>query len=101
LLLSIERATTAPDGSGGQTVTWARLCGWWAKVGSASGVEQEARLGRLTTVETFSYEGRFDPRIAVTDRVNDGGRVLNIRSVTDPDGRRRRLTLVCEAGVTT
>lgn len=100
--VSIDRATTASDGHGGQTVTWAAVYsrGVWAKVQSVRGREEE-RHGRLATVETYLVTVRFGISAETTDRVVWRGKTMNIRAAADREGTREWWTLECEAGVNT
>lgn len=98
--VEIQEAATAADGYGGQSVAWKKAFVWWADQSYTRG-DEEDRIGRLASVETVLLTGRYDPRLTTSHRAVLDGKVLNIRSVQDRDGTRRRLTLACEAGVTT
>ena len=100
--VSIERATTVADGSGGQTVTWTAVYarGVWAKVQPVRGREEE-RLGRLATVDTFLVFLRFGIDVTTLDRIVWRDKTMNVRSVQDREGEREFLTIEAEAGVTT
>ena len=96
----VERATTASDGMGGQTVTWSTAYTLWAKVRPVKGRETEHQ-GRLAPVETFLIVVRHGPTITAVDRITWNGKELNIRTVQDRDGDRRWLTIEAESGLGT
>lgn len=100
--VSIEYATTADDGLGGQIVTWTARYPKkvWAKVQSVRGRE-ENRIGRLATVETYLVTVRFGVTAETVDRVVWRDKTMNIRAASDREGTREFWTLECEAGVTT
>lgn len=97
-LVSIEAAAAAEDSMGGHEVTWAEAFRWWCDIRGVRGREQE-RLGRLATVETYLLTGVYDERITSSHRVNWRGKIMNIRSAQDREGRRMMTTVECEAGV--
>jgi SPP1 family predicted phage head-tail adaptor len=98
--ISIERATTASDGHGGQSVTWSAVysAGVWAKIQSVRGREEE-RHGRLSTVETYLVTVRFGIDVTTLDRIVWRGKTLNVRAAADREGTREWYTLECEVGV--
>lgn len=96
----VERATTASDGMGGQTVTWATAYTLWAKVRPVKGRETEYQA-RLAAVETFLIVVRYGPTITAEDRISWDGKKLNIRTVQDRDGDSRWLTIEAESGLGT
>ena len=99
--VSIEQETTVTDSLGGQSVTWSEAFRWYCDVEAVRGREQEGRLGRLATVETYLLTGRYDPRITTLHRVNWNGKLLNIRAAQDRKGRRQETIVEAEAGVRT
>lgn len=99
-LILVQAPTTAPDGHGGQSVSWATTIRWWAEITNVRGREEE-RLGRLATVETYLLVGRYDPRITTHHRAVWDGTVMNIRQAADRDGARTRMWVEAEVGVST
>ncbi len=101
-LLRIQEATTAADGIGGQTVTWATAFDWWAAQASQTAQEQEQRLGRLASVALVTFQGRWDSRLRTTHRaIGPDGTIYNVRSIENVGGLNRTMRVVCESGVTT
>jgi len=96
--VTIEAATRAGDGAGGEVVTWAPLATVWAEVAALSGAE-------IVEAERVVARGQYDVTIRFRDDVTAQmrlvwrGQALNIRNVRDKDGRRRRLTIRAEGGV--
>jgi SPP1 family predicted phage head-tail adaptor len=96
-LITVEAATTTDDGLGGQTVVWSEAFKWWADVSGVRGREFELQ-GRLVTAETYLFTGHVEDRITTHHRLIFNGKVMNIRSVQNRDGRRHRTTVEAEAG---
>lgn len=96
--ITIERAATADDGAGGETVSWSSYATIWAKVQPVRGRE-EVRLGRLSSVETYLVVIRHRTDLSELDRVVWRGKTLNIRTMQDRDMDRAFLTIEAEAGV--
>ena len=93
-LATIQHATRASDGQGGQTATWGTLGTAYVEVRPLSGREaqQAAQIeGVLATVVTM----HFRDDVSVKDRLVIGARTLEILSAQDPDARRRDLQCLC------
>tara|TARA_R110000868_G_scaffold12110_7_gene58721 strand:- start:14429 stop:14752 length:324 start_codon:yes stop_codon:yes gene_type:complete len=96
--VTIERPMRVSDGTGGESVSWAELGEVWAQVVSLTGSE-------VTQAERDEARGRFTVTIRHREDVSAAmrlvwrGKVLNIRSLRDPDGRRRWLAVSAEGGV--
>jgi SPP1 family predicted phage head-tail adaptor len=82
------------DGAGGRTVTWNVRDTAWAEVVPVRGDERE--WGEAKTPETL-YRVTLRHRADLTREMRLGfdGRVLEIRALADPDGRRRWLVATC------
>lgn len=103
-LVTIERATVAVDPLGEPLATWAPLgtAGTvWASVlpqRYTTGAEALSQaLGREAVATTYTVTIYWRSDVRETDRINWGGRLLDIRRVIDPDARRSWLELLCEA----
>lgn len=99
--LVIEQPMRVPDGGGGATITWTALATVWGAIEPLRGgesVEAEALASRV------SHRIRIRHRAGLSSdmRFRDGGRIFSIRSLNDPDGRRRWLDCLCDerAGIT-
>lgn len=105
-LVKIQTLTETPDSAGAIESTYADVRGGtvWAQVtpfGSGAGEVVTAEALRTTSLFHVTMRYRTDVTersrlVQINPEVADP--VLNILSVTDPDGRRRRLELVCESG---
>ncbi len=96
--VTIERPVRVSDGTGGESVSWAALGTVWAEVASLAGSE-------VTQAERDEARGRYTVTMRHRDdviadmRLVWRGKVLNIRGLRDPDGRRRWLAVSAEGGV--
>lgn len=93
--MTLEAAVDTPDDSGSMTRSYAPLAQVWAKVTPLSG---EARFVAEREEQVVQYSALIRWRDDVTTRMrlSDGGLLLLIHSVCDPDGRRRFLLCRCE-----
>jgi SPP1 family predicted phage head-tail adaptor len=96
--ITIQQMTAGDDGQGGTTRTpstlVANLPAEIAPFGRNPGVERFAiggTVAELSTIVTIRY--RSD--VSVRDRIVWGSRTLEIATISDPDGRRRALDLIC------
>jgi SPP1 family predicted phage head-tail adaptor len=100
--ITLQRLVKSPDGAGGYTESWASLprapCPW-AKVTAKSGRESmvEGRIAAQFTV-TFEIYNRDD--VIDTDRIMWQGAPYNIRGIRREGGRKLRLVIEAERGVT-
>lgn len=99
--IAIERAAVTLDEFGEPVETWALVATVWAAVlpqKYTSGVEALSQaLGREAVVTTHTVTIYWRGDVLETDRITWNGRLLDIRRVIDPDGRRTWLELLCEA----
>lgn len=96
--VTIQSATEAADGYGGNTVTWATLATVWAQVTPVKGREAED-VGRLAGLQTYLVTIRHRTDVGLDDRVVWGSKTLNIRSLTNRDEHKHWLVMECEEGV--
>jgi len=94
----IERKTDVSDGSGGYDRDWTTLATVWAKATPIAGKESIV-AGTLRSSQPWRIEIRRRD-VTVEDRISaswlPAGKVLEIQSVADPDGKRESLVLFCE-----
>lgn len=101
--LVIKRLTVTVAASGDHTQTWTRLATVW---GSVLPTREESREGfsgaTNQTVAQVSHDVRVRASSAVSfatlsarDRFEWGSRLLQIETITDPDGRGRWLVCKC------
>lgn len=94
--ITIQRATTADDGMGGQTTTWTDLVATDAKVTPLTLSERE-RLAALqvTAIQSYRVTCRYHAGWTVKDRVSWRSKTLQIHTVTDEMSGQRRTVLEC------
>lgn len=97
-LVTVEGETRTANGQGGWTTGWGSVGQLWAEIIGMSGDEAVT-----AAVERSSQRWRITVRneIAITpkNRLNDGERVYDVRSVIpDPKAPREALVLICETG---
>jgi SPP1 family predicted phage head-tail adaptor len=95
LRLTLEVPSEVPDALGGAALSFAPLVTVWGRIEALSGAEtlDGARLeGRVDCRITLRWRAGIDARM----RVSAGGRRFLIRSVFDPDGRKRNLVCLCQ-----
>jgi SPP1 family predicted phage head-tail adaptor len=96
--VQIQSRTTASDGIGGQTVTWATVATTWAQIVPLDGRDQEAvEGGQLTVSHAYHFDLRYrhGTRPAPTMRLVWRSRTFEIRTVVDDDAMRERIVVQC------
>lgn len=96
--VTIQTATETPNDSGGGDIAWADANAIWANVVPVRGNEQ-LQAQRVDAVVLYRVTTRFRTDVTAANRLTWRGTPLNIRAVTDPDGMRQWLEIMCEAGV--
>lgn len=91
----IESAAGAPDGAGGEAVTWDTFATAWARVAPVSAREKIV-AGHLAGVVSHTVTMRYRDDIAGGMRVLYRGRIFRILAVFDPDESRRYLVARAE-----
>ena len=91
----IAAPDVAPDGAGGEAVTWRPLATVWALVEPVSGTERIV-ADRLTGVVTHVVTMRFRGDVTGGMRVLYRGRAYRVLVAYDPDERQRYLILKTE-----
>ncbi len=85
--VQVWRKQKVDDGLGGRTTQWVQLFKRWGEVVGQNG--REALLSQAVQgIQFFRISVRFGSGIKDTDQLRYAGITLNVRSVTDPDGRR-------------
>lgn len=93
--LRLETQSRIAGDDGGAVVTWQPVAMLWAMVIPLTGRE-EVRADGLAAVSMHEVRVRYRADVAPEMRFARGARVLDIRAVRDPDGRRRWLSCLCE-----
>lgn len=91
----LERKTTADDGAGGVTETWAHYKSVYAAVIPLAGQELFAAQQVMPRV-SHRVELRYDSGVTADMRVNHRDRILDIQAVLNIDERDRETHLLCE-----
>jgi SPP1 family predicted phage head-tail adaptor len=93
--LTLEAPSRAGDGGGGAATSWATVSEVWGAVRPTSGAEG-FELDRIAGTVTHEIVLRYRPDVTPEMRLRSGTRIFDIRSVFDPDARRRWLTCLAE-----
>ena len=95
--VTIRRQERAADGQGGYTTVWTDIATISAQVEGLAG--RESIIGQtLTGISVYRVTARYRADILPSDQLRYGSIGLNIRSATDPDGRRERIVIMCDTG---
>lgn len=104
--LIIQMRTDIQDGTGGTQPSYANVAKVWADVQPIEGfrgLEIEAQLGnQLLSSAIYRIIIRFISGITTMHRliwIGPPDQPLDILSVQDMDGRRRKLSMVCRGGI--
>lgn len=98
--IAIEREQMTLDGMGGSTKTWEVIGSPWSKIKPMRGGERlqamriEATVSHIITI-------RYNPSYKASDRVNYGGRIMQIRAVINVEERNKWIELYCDEGAPT
>lgn len=96
--ITIERESDVSDGAGGQNITWSTHKSMNAFIKPKSGYER-VRGMQLESPLTHSVFIRYTNDILTVDRVNFGGRLMQIRAVLNIKEQNKWIELLCEEGV--
>lgn len=97
-IITIERLTETADEYGGHATAWATLHTLRAKIVPLTARELEHAM-RMESRSSHRITIRYKSGITAADRVNYGGRLMQIRGVIDLGERRKWLELSCDEGV--
>ena len=98
--VTVQSPTEVSQGGGGSSITWSDVATFWAEVRALRGREQIEALA-LEAATMYRITRRYTETITERQRLTWKGRILNIRSVVDPDGRRQWTEILAETGVAT
>ena len=90
----IESATDTPNGSGGFTQSWATTATVFANATPIGGTEGVI-AGTLQGSQSWRIRMRYRA-LGETQRLQMGGKQLNIVSVEDPTGQRREIVVFAQ-----
>ena len=98
--VTIEQNVGAGDGGGGTVESWGLVATVWARIEQFAS-SPAAHAGRAAERTTLRATIRHRDDIAAGMRLTHDGAIYRIRSVADPEQRKRILALSCEreAGV--
>lgn len=93
--LTLERPERAADGGGGADVSWTEVAEIYGAVEEMTGGEiviADHISGKRQVIVSIRHRDDVAPAM----RFRLGGRLLPIRAVIDPDGKRKHLRCLCE-----
>ncbi len=93
-LVTIEERRDARDDEGAIVPRWGAVRDAYAQIEGLSGREYFQALSAQSST-SHRVRIRYADGVKPQQRLRLGGRVLNIDSVNDPDGRRKELLLLC------
>lgn len=98
--ITIEQPTESADGAGGTTRSWSTLATVWAELVPLRSGRGESLVNRQLTAEvTHRITIRYRADVTTAMRVSYGGRVFNIRKVTNVGEAKVTLEMLAEEGV--
>lgn len=95
--VTIQRQSVTRDDYGGEVIAWVNVKTVWASILPRSSAERfisgsAQELSKISHTVRVRYRSGITPKM----RLAWGSRVLYVETITDPDGRRRELVLMCE-----
>ncbi len=93
--VELQSVSTSRDIIGGLVETWAAYATVWAEVRQASGREIWYRQ-QMNAQAAWTVGIRYRADVTTKHRVAYGSRTFEIRSVIDPEQRRRFLMIGCD-----
>ncbi len=101
VIIEKPKASSTEDGTGhidlNDDANWVEVCRRFANPQSLGGSEVVIN-DKIVAIGRWSVEMRYDrltSEMTTPYRIRYDGRKLNIQSVSDPDGRKRRLFVDC------
>lgn len=92
--IELQSATETLDSYRQPIFTWATYATVWADVRGLYGVEGEF-ADSIQAKTSFQVDLRYNSSITTDTRIKWGSRYMQVVSVIDPEGRKRRLRLLC------
>lgn len=93
--VTIRRPVRTKTGDGGYETVWNDAATVYAEVIGLN--SREATIGQaLQGISSYRITVRFGTDVTDTDQVRYGALDLNVRSVSDPDGRREQLLILAD-----
>jgi len=93
----LQAPTGNADGGGGTAAGWADVATVWAALAPLAARER-LQAEQVAARATHRATIRWRAGVTAAMRLVVQGRVFAVRGVADPDGRRRRLEILCEEG---
>jgi SPP1 family predicted phage head-tail adaptor len=93
--VTLQYETSAPDGMGGFTTTWADSGTTWAAIWPVSASEQISASSQTLTI-THRVRIRYRAVVRASWRVLYNGRYFAITSIVDPNMKHEWLDLLCK-----
>jgi len=97
-IITFEQPQTAPDGSGGQTLSWTTLAQAWAKVKPVK-LDESERQGAVRAARGYLFTVRRRTDLSEAMRIVWNSESFNIREIRLPGGRASYMEIMAVAGV--
>ncbi|MDA0780673.1 MAG: phage head closure protein [Rickettsiales bacterium] len=96
--VKFQTESDVADGGGGFTATWINHVTVWGKVSPVK-IDEEAQADQLQAEVLYKIKIRYRSDLSEKMRIVWQGKNLNIRSITNPDERKRYNEIIAEQGV--
>lgn len=92
--ITFERPASSEDANGDPVATWEPIVTVWAWVMSTGG-QEVTEMGRVQGMHTWKLRTRYRSDITTKDRINHGGKLLYISSISHDDTLAKETTYLC------
>lgn len=93
-----QQRSPGVDALGQPSTTWLTVCEVWAEITALAG--RELTVGRLERAESSTrLVVRYRSGLSTAMRVQHGANFYDITEISDLDGRKRYLQIMCKAGL--
>ena len=94
--VAIQQESVTRDEYGAEVIAWVGVATVWASIlPKASGERFLSGAAQLQAEITHTVRIRYRSGITAKMRLLWGSRYLEVETITDPDGRKRELVLMC------
>ena len=100
-LVTVQRPTNTPDGSGGFDVVWSDVATFYAQITDVQGDEQygDSSTGRVRSFQRCAFSTWWRTDIQQTDRLLFQSTLFNIREIKNIELRNKFLVITADSGV--
>lgn len=96
----VQRETRTADGQGGSSIVWTTQASFRAYVQPVSGTER-LFAQRIDATITHRIYARYRADIATSDRINMGGRLMQIKAIINMEERNKWIEIHAVEGEAT